>query len=186
MKRNKARELARTLMNKHGIGGMDFEFDRGKRRVASCRFMRVGGATHPTKITLSGHWTDAMDEHEIRDAILHEIAHALAGFEVGHGIQWRVIARSIGCNAMRCAAPSADSQKRMNERTPSLWTGTCSKGHTVQFYRAPGRVRSCTKCHIGFSRNHLIVNWTKGGRSVSITEFPQKYQAEMFRLTAFN
>ena len=40
------------------------------------------------------HALDA-SEAEIRDTILHEIAHALAGPEARHGARWKAIARRI-------------------------------------------------------------------------------------------
>ena len=35
-------------------------------------------------------------EEQIRDTVLHEIAHAIAGREAGHGLLWKVTARRIG------------------------------------------------------------------------------------------
>ena len=36
------------------------------------------------------------NEEEIRDTVLHEIAHAIAGPEAGHGPLWKATARRIG------------------------------------------------------------------------------------------
>ena len=35
-------------------------------------------------------------KEQIRDTVLHEIAHAIAGREAGHGPLWKVTARRIG------------------------------------------------------------------------------------------
>lgn len=44
---------------------------------------------------------------EIKDTVLHEVAHALCREKYGkghnHDIYWRIIAQSIGCNGERCA-----------------------------------------------------------------------------------
>jgi predicted SprT family Zn-dependent metalloprotease len=39
---------------------------------------------------------------DLKDTLLHEVAHALAGKQAKHGPQWRAVARSIGCSATRC------------------------------------------------------------------------------------
>jgi predicted SprT family Zn-dependent metalloprotease len=58
-------------------------------------------------------------DDQVRDTILHEIAHALAGPKHNHDARWKSIARSIGCTADRC--------------------------HTVDF--APARyIASCSRC----------------------------------------
>ena len=47
-------------------------------------------------------WDIRTSDEEFLNTILHEIAHAIAGFEAGHGLQWASVAASIGCNARRC------------------------------------------------------------------------------------
>ena len=80
---------ARGLMDEHGLDTWTFAFLEAERRLGDCHFqdrvIRVGRA----------HALDA-GEAEIRDTILHEIAHALAGPEARHGAQWKAIARRIG------------------------------------------------------------------------------------------
>jgi hypothetical protein len=39
---------------------------------------------------------------QVRDTILHEIAHALAGPRTGHREVWQATAKAIGCSSMRC------------------------------------------------------------------------------------
>lgn len=41
-------------------------------------------------------------EAEMRNVILHELAHVLAGHQCGHGPEWKRIALKIGCNGDRC------------------------------------------------------------------------------------
>ena len=80
---------ARGLMDEHGLDTWTFAFLEAERRLGDCHFqdrvIRVGRA----------HALDA-GEAEIRDTILHEIAHALAGPEARHGARWKAIARRIG------------------------------------------------------------------------------------------
>ena len=91
--------MARTLMDEHGLGEWTFAFLEAERRLGDCHFdnrvIRIGRI----------HALDA-SEAEIRDTILHEIAHALAGPEARHGPAWKAIARRIG------ATPRANVYER--------------------------------------------------------------------------
>ena len=91
--------LARRLMDEHGLGAWAFAFLEAERRLGDCRFedrlIRIG----------RGHALDA-GEAEVRDTILHEIAHALAGPEARHGPAWKAAARRIG------ATPRANVYER--------------------------------------------------------------------------
>ena len=91
--------MARGLMDEHGLDSWTFAFLEAERRLGDCNFqdrvIRVGRA----------HALDA-SEAEIRDTILHEIAHGLAGPEARHGAAWKAIARRIG------ATPRANVYER--------------------------------------------------------------------------
>lgn len=96
MKFGEIRTLAATLIDDHlpGAGWM-FDFDNAKKRVGCCK--------HGKKlITISRHLADQLSESEIRDVLLHEIAHALVGVSHGHNQVWKRKALEIGCNAQRC------------------------------------------------------------------------------------
>ena len=81
--------MARRLMDEHGLTGWTLAFVEAKRRLGDCHFrhrvIRIS-RTH----ALEG------SEEQIRDTVLHEIAHAIAGHEAGHGLLWKVTARRIG------------------------------------------------------------------------------------------
>ena len=93
---NDATKLAALYMGLHGLDDWHFRFDRATRRFGCCN--------HKSKtISLSGHLVSLNDKRDVRDTILHEIAHALAGPKVRpHGREWRQIAIRIGCNGRRC------------------------------------------------------------------------------------
>lgn len=61
----------------------------------------------PQELVLSQYWVDVLDEAEVRDTILHEIAHVLAGIRAGHGPAWKDVARSLGARPEACASPKA-------------------------------------------------------------------------------
>jgi predicted SprT family Zn-dependent metalloprotease len=109
----KAQQLANQLMKEHGLYPQwSFQFTNA---------VRIFGSTNFNKrlIKLSRVLTEINDEEHVRDTILHEIAHALAGPGIGHGPTWKQIAIEIGCNGQRTF-----SSKIVN--TPQhRWTGTC-------------------------------------------------------------
>lgn len=89
--------LARSLMDQHGLADWTFKLDRAKRRAGCCKYERK-------VLTLSYHYvTRNLDKpDDIRDTILHEIAHALAGPNVGRGDAWKAICVQIGARPQRC------------------------------------------------------------------------------------
>lgn len=85
---------ARLKMDEYSLNDWQFGWDHARRRLGVCRLQKK-------TITLSTHFVRANLEapHEIRDTILHEIAHALAWTLHGdrsHGQQWKAICREIG------------------------------------------------------------------------------------------
>ena len=62
--------LARSLMSEHGLADWGFAFDHARRRFGACNYTR-------RRITLSRPLTLLNGIDEVRDTILHEIAHAL-------------------------------------------------------------------------------------------------------------
>ena len=127
-----AREMARGLMDEHGLQGWQLTFDRAKRRAGVCR---PGQRT----IGLSRPLTELHDVAQVRDTVLHEIAHALAGPRAGHGPRWREIAAAIGAVPQRCLPSDAPT-------VAGAWVGTCPAGHTIDRHRRPTQVSSCREC----------------------------------------
>lgn len=117
MDQDKAGDMARDLMDDYGLALWAFAFDNAKRRCGNCNFGK-------RKITLSRHYVAMNEEWEIRDTILHEIAHAIAGFKAGHGPEWRKVARRIGATPQRCADASVEMPK-------APWKIVCATGHVV-------------------------------------------------------
>ena len=81
--------MARRLMDEHGLTGWTLAFVESRSSLGACDFsdrqIRIG----------RGHALEG-NEEEIRDTVLHEIAHAIAGPEAGHGPLWKATARRIG------------------------------------------------------------------------------------------
>jgi len=90
------RRYARGVMDAFGLTDWSFAFDDAKRRLGACHHSRQ-------MITMSRHFVDRNRPSEIRDTLLHEVAHALVGHGRGHGPIWKAMARRVGCRPERCA-----------------------------------------------------------------------------------
>ena len=89
--------LARELMERHKLNGWKLKFDESRSHLGLCKYSEK-------TIYLSILYTEINDNKVIRNTILHEIAHALAGSRNGHNRIWRTIAKSIGCTGERCTS----------------------------------------------------------------------------------
>jgi hypothetical protein len=156
--------LGRRLLREHGLEHWSVTTDRAKTRAGVCRFAA-------RTISLSSALTGLHDEAEVRDTILHEIAHALVGPAHGHDDVWRKKAMSIGCSGERTVSTSAPA-------VVGPWRGECPEGHAYTRHRRPGRVMSCLRCSPSFDADSLLT-WTYQGRRVDMGE---AYRAELDRI----
>lgn len=88
-----AQFMAMNLMMKHGLIAQGWTFQITSRRgVIMC-----GRCYHDRrKITLTEGHVSRHELKDVRDTILHEIAHALVGHQVGHGWEWKRKCVEIG------------------------------------------------------------------------------------------
>ena len=135
--------LADRLLNEHELfeKGWSFSFDRAKRRAGSCKFSKK-------EITLAKAYAKQVDFKEIKNTILHEIAHALVGPKHGHNEIWKQKALEIGCDAERCHYVVFSKP-----RYKLTCTNRCFE---VARYRASKKIlqsRICSKC-----KGELLIN----------------------------
>jgi predicted SprT family Zn-dependent metalloprotease len=95
-----AERLAIRLIAQHLLDtGYAFRFNNKVNSLGCCHY-------RAKVIELSSKWTTGLPESEIRDTILHEIAHALA-YEnhryVGHGETWQSYAIRVGAKPQQFA-----------------------------------------------------------------------------------
>ena len=145
---DEAATMGRRLLAEHGLGDWALVYDRAKRRAGVCR-------PGLKQIGLSAPLTRLHPVEEVRDTLLHEIAHALVGPRHGHDKVWRAVARRIGCTGERCVSADAPSIE-------GDWVGTCPAGHRVTRHRRPQRPASCRDCSVRFDLAHLF-SWTFRG-----------------------
>jgi predicted SprT family Zn-dependent metalloprotease len=72
MKIQEAQHLAISYMELHNLKDWTFNFHGRKSQLGTCSYKSK-------TIYLSRLWVETLDEKEILDTILHEIAHALVG-----------------------------------------------------------------------------------------------------------
>lgn len=147
-----ARELAEQAMADYGLTeqGWRFEWSRGKRTFGDVTFGMQ-------RLRLSKILTELNEEGQVLDTILHEIAHALAGRDAGHGPRWKACAKQVGATPERCDPTG--------EVAPPNYIGTCpSCGRTVKRYRMGKSTRSmsCGTCDKNYNPEFLF-KWEKVG-----------------------
>ncbi len=135
------RVLAGLLMHHHGLGHWKFGFDRCVRRAGVCNFTKK-------QITLSEHFAEMNSMERVKDTILHEIAHGLAGYEADHGPQWQAICAQIGAEPRSCYDPAVTT---MPEGRYRAVCPCCDKLFTR--HRMPKRKHYCAAC--GYNRGLL-------------------------------
>ena len=94
-------------------------------------------------------------DDEIKDTLLHEIAHALAGPKAGHRYEWKRICLQIG------ATPSAIAYQ-LSASPVSKWTGVCANGHTIARHALTEKAKqvACTKCCVAYNNGRFSSLYT--------------------------
>jgi predicted SprT family Zn-dependent metalloprotease len=121
---------ALQLLSEHGLTNWHFKFDHSARRAGSCNYSN-------RCITLSFNLARSGSAEEIRETLLHEIAHALVGRNHNHDAVWRAKAQAIGCTGERT---------HQMKFTPARWRVRCENNcwsHTAE-RRNPHLI--CKKC----------------------------------------
>lgn len=99
MNRTTALTLYTSLMREHGltVKGWKAKINtRASRRLGCCSYQKK-------TLDISGWHVDNGTEEAIRDTMLHEIAHAIAGHTAGHGVEWQNVCRRIGAKPQEYA-----------------------------------------------------------------------------------
>ena len=131
--------MARELMTYFGLHEWTFGWNRRKRSLGLCRYRE-------RRIELSAHFVRANDPAQVRETILHEIAHALAGEKARHGPLWKAQCARVGCLPERCDHGQA-------VMPPGRWIARCALcGKEYSRHRRPARrarywCRHCGPAH---------------------------------------
>jgi len=129
-----AQYLAHDLLRVHNLPDWTFRFNRRRRSLGLCFY-------DDHRIELSLPFVTRNDEAAVRDTILHEIAHALAGRRAGHGPAWKAICLRLGAKPQRCDEEAVMPAGR--------WRAICPGcGKQFHRYRRPKRNTNyaCRRC----------------------------------------
>lgn len=136
MNLDEAEKLARRLMDENGLSHWHFDFDRASRRFGSCDWAR-------RLITLSWKLTALNETEQVRQTILHEIAHAMSPGD-GHGYKWRSACARLGIEPTRCYT---DAEVKSPARQASRYEIGCARCNTWNpRFRRPTRMMVCRQC----------------------------------------
>lgn len=105
-----AKTLATELMDQYNLSdkGWKFYFNDNRSRLGVCK-------EYDKSIELSIWHCNNSPFAEVKNILLHEIAHAIVGCRHQHNSVWRNKAIQIGCTGDRCGVMNA----------PHKFTGTC-------------------------------------------------------------
>lgn len=129
MDKSSVLKLAKQLTVEHGFENVPVVFSRTKKSLG--RAWWLGGL--PVKIDLSSHWMEHLPESEVRDTILHEIAHFIAGPKAGHGPAWVRACLRVGARPSRTSQLPSSLQQAISEKI-SKYKATCGKCSNVVLF----------------------------------------------------
>jgi len=128
-----AQTLAQTLMQQNELEGWTFHFDRAKRRFGACNY------TTKT-ISLSRHLTQLNSAAQVRETLLHEIAHALTP-GAHHGEAWQRACKQLGIDPKRTY-----SSAQVEQPAPRYWLVCKSCNLKVPRNRRSRKTFACKRC----------------------------------------
>lgn len=128
---------AEKLFVDHGLHGWSFRWDNAKLRFGACHF----GHNY---ISISRPLAMVNGENEIRETLLHEVAHAIAGPMHDHDRVWQDIAISLGASPARCYDPNVVTE--VGDHKYEAHCGEC--GYISKRYRWSHKmnVKYCGSC----------------------------------------
>lgn len=151
MKAIEAVDLTYRKLEEQGLRGWTVRLSKAKGSLGHCE--------HSNKtIALSRHWLAVLDDEEIINTIIHEVAHAIAGYKAGHGPEWRRICLGMGGSATRTGGEGF--------KVESKYVGKCPGNHvSIQRHALSAAMKEdrfyCKACLAdGLSVTEARLTWT--------------------------
>ena len=134
MEKREVIELARGLFLKHGLSEWTFEIYKRKRSCGTCFYTKK-------KIAISKFLIKYATDEQIKQILLHEMAHALCGVDIGHGRVFKYKCREIGCTE-----ETYKISFELNYTEESVYDIICQNcGVVGEYYRKSKQVESAIK-----------------------------------------
>ena len=146
MKLHEAETLGNTLMKLHGLNDWTFKFDNSVRRFGACMY-------RGKIISLSRKMVEINNVSKVKNTILHEIAHAIAGYRAGHGNEWKEVCIRIGAKPERCYSSKDTNVVKLKYYAVC---GACGKEHEKARIKYKERKRSCL-CQSGIDWDNRVL-----------------------------
>lgn len=127
--KHEAYQMTRQLLDQNNLSTLEVTFSKTKNALGRCFFQNK----EPVRIDLSSYWLAYLTKDELRDTILHEIAHAKAGHEAGHGEKWKKTAQSIGANPKRIADIPPELVKKFQKEN-SNYVAVCQSCENEHYF----------------------------------------------------
>lgn len=152
--------MGNSLLKRHNLDDWKFQFDNSKRRVGQCR-------NDAKEIGISLWYLEKTPIDQIRDTILHEIAHALVPTERDHngkwdhhGPRWQAKCVEIGARPERLAH-AEDGFKSAAKPNYKIKCENC--GWFVNRYRMKRRNHGSTCPECGTTVTIYKITYKEGG-----------------------
>jgi predicted SprT family Zn-dependent metalloprotease len=162
MNADQVTELARELMDAHGLEHWTIAMDRATKRAGVCYPQRE-------LLSFSKVIMGAYSEAEVRNTILHEIAHAIVGIRHNHDFVWRQMFIAIGGNGAARTQATEAVQKAVGEQ--SKYRATCSGCGETYFAQRRKKSFGSSMCSeiacptswhkTRFTKNHVYLVWVE-------------------------
>lgn len=140
MQYKQVRNLALDLMKKNNLVGWIIKFNNAKRACGICLYDKK-------IISFSRYYVLLNNYEDIKNTILHEIAHALSPFGSHHNKIWKRKAMEIGCKAERI-----NHNAIMPEGKYKYYCKRC--GEKTGTHRKLKGPRACKLCCIKYNSGH--------------------------------
>lgn len=99
MNQKNAQALALSLITEHNLDNWVFVIDKGSESLNRLGQTRYG----PKEIAVSD-WVFHDLSEEVEDTVRHEVAHAICGPGCGHGLKWKMTAKTLGAVPRECCS----------------------------------------------------------------------------------
>jgi len=121
MEKFRAAQMARRLMSEFKLHKWGWRFgwlqSNARTTLGRCLFdQRI--------IKLNPNYVEMNNETNVENTIRHEIAHAICGFQAGHGPEWRTMATKVGARPNKYTLKS-EVKVRPANRQRKNWMAIC-------------------------------------------------------------